>query len=56
MSDDVTIALYNFVDTLCGISDEEAAHMVASSVMTAASTIITEFPEVVNEAETLFGY
>lgn len=56
MSDDVTIALYNFVATLCGISDEEAAHMVASSVMTAASTIITEFPEVLNEAETLFGY
>lgn len=56
MSDDVTIALYNFVATLCGISDEEAAHMVASSVMTAASTIITEFPEVFNEAETLFGY
>jgi len=56
MSDDVTIALYNFVATLCGISDEEAAHMVASTVMTAASTIITEFPEVFNEAETLFGY
>lgn len=55
-SEDVVIGLYNFVATICGIDDYMAEHMLANNVINAVSEIMTTYPELFNETETLFGY
>lgn len=49
------LGLYNLVATLLGIDDELGAHMLPGSVIKATMQIITTYPELINESETLFG-
>lgn len=53
--DQLQLALYNFVATLLQIDDELGAHMLPASVIKATVKIIETYPELYNEAETLFG-
>ena len=55
-SDEAQLAMYNLVATLCGIPDNLAAHMLSNNVIEAVGEIFYTYPELVNEAETLFGY
>ena len=53
--DKLQLGLYNLVATLLGIDDELGAHMQPASVISATTNIIATYPELLNEAETLFG-
>ena len=55
-SDEAQLAMYNLVATLCSIPDNLAAHMLSNNVIEAVGEIFYTYPELVNEAETLFGY
>lgn len=53
--DKLQLGLYNLVATLLGIEDDLGAHMLPGSVLRATMQIITTYPELINESETLFG-
>lgn len=53
--DQLQLGLYNLVASLLGIDDELGAHMLPASVIGATVNIISTYPELLNEAEALFG-
>lgn len=54
--DEGQISIYKFVQTLLNIDDELADHMKPVSVLNVLYATIINNPEIVNEAETVFGY
>ena len=52
---DIQLAVYNLVATFLGISDEDATWMEPMSVIATAGKILSEHPEIINEAELFFG-
>ena len=54
--DEGQISIYKFVQTLLNIDDDLADHMKPVSVLNVLYATIINNPEIVNEAETVFGY
>ncbi len=54
-SDDLLDALYDTVACVLGIDKALAPYMDMASVLKAATQIIRDYPETVNEADTFFG-
>lgn len=55
MDEEVYDLMYSFVAYVLGIPDDEKDYMRMTSVIGTSIRLITEFPEVVNEAESFFA-
>ena len=53
--DKLQLGLYNLVASMLQIDDDLGAHMMPASVIKATINILKTYPEVFNEAESLFG-
>lgn len=50
------LSIYKFVQTLLNIDDDLISHMMPISVLGILMATIVNNPEIINEAETVFGY